>query len=74
MTRSRPPHGFPASEFELRLSRFQKIMREHRLDGVFVTTPQNFRYFTGFASQFWESPTRPWFAVLPASLLMPTDL
>jgi len=66
MTRALPPHGFPHSEFELRLSRFQAILREHRLDGVFVTTPQNFRYFSGFASQFWESPTRPWFAVLPA--------
>lgn len=66
MTPPLPPHGFPASEFEARLSRFQAIMREHQLDGVFVTTPQNFRYFTGFASQFWESPTRPWFAVLPA--------
>jgi len=66
MNRSLPAHGFPAAEFETRLSRFQAIMREHRLDGVFVTTPQNFRYFTGFASQFWESPTRPWFAVIPA--------
>lgn len=65
MNRSLPPHGFPTSEFETRLSLFQRIMREHRLDGVFVTTPQNFRYFTGFASQFWESPTRPWFAILP---------
>ncbi len=25
------------------------------------------RYFTGFDSQFWESPTRPWFVVVPLS-------
>lgn len=62
-----PPHGFPQTEFELRLSRFQSILREHRLDGAFVTTPQNVRYFTGFDSPFWESPTRPWFVVVPAN-------
>lgn len=41
-------------------------MRDHELDGVVVTTPANFRYFSGFDSQFWESPTRPWFIVVPA--------
>jgi len=61
-----PPHGFPSSEFELRTARAQAIMRSSQLDGIFVTTPQNVRYFTGFASQFWESPTRPWFVVVPA--------
>ena len=25
----------------------------------------NFRYFTGFDSYFWESPTRPWFLIIP---------
>jgi len=25
------------------------------------------RYFSGFDSQFWESPTRPWFIVVPAN-------
>ncbi|MFO1091340.1 MAG: Xaa-Pro peptidase family protein [Hyphomicrobiales bacterium] len=66
MNRTLPPHGFPHAEFEHRFTRFQAILREHRLDGVFITTPQNFRYFTGFATEFWESPTRPWFTVLPA--------
>ena len=66
MTLMLPPHGFPPAEFGIRLARFQALLREHRLDGAFVTTPQNFRYFTGFETQLWESPTRPWFAVLPA--------
>ena len=30
------------------------------------STPPNVRY-SGFDSQFWESPTRPWFIVVPAS-------
>jgi Xaa-Pro aminopeptidase len=41
-------------------------MREERLDALVLTTPPNVRYFTGFASQFWESPTRPWFVIVPA--------
>ncbi len=60
-----PQRGFSPQEFELRLLRAQKIMFKNRLDAIFVTTPANFRYFTGFDSQFWESPTRPWFLVIP---------
>jgi Xaa-Pro aminopeptidase len=41
-------------------------MRAQGLDTLVLTTPHNIRYVTGFASQFWESPTRPWFVVVPA--------
>ena len=30
-----------------------------------ITSPHNFRYFTGLDSYFWESPTRPWFLLIP---------
>ncbi|MBX0345257.1 Xaa-Pro peptidase family protein [Acetobacter sp. TBRC 12305] len=43
----------------------QSILQAEQLDAVFVTSPSNIRYFTGFDSQFWESPTRPWFVVVP---------
>ena len=66
MTADRPPHGFPRSEFETRLVRAQALMRAARLDGVLVTAPPNVRYFSGLDMQFWESPTRPWFLVVPA--------
>ena len=36
------------------------------LDAMVVTTEPEFRYFSGFHIQFWESPTRPWFLVVPA--------
>ncbi len=62
-----PGHGFPAAEFEHRASRAQEIMATHGFDALVVTTPPNFRYFSGFDSQFWESPTRPWFIVIPAA-------
>jgi len=57
--------AFEHKEFEHRLARAQQAMRAHGLDAIVVTSPHNFRYFTGFDSQFWESPTRPWFAIVP---------
>ena len=62
-----PQRGFSEKEFELRLLKAQKIMNAFKLDGILITTPQNIRYFTGYDSQFWESPTRPWFVVVPLS-------
>lgn len=62
-----PERGFVEEEFEQRLMRAHKIMKSYKLDGILITTPQNIRYFTGYDSQFWESPTRPWFVVVPAS-------
>ncbi|MEO0618681.1 MAG: Xaa-Pro peptidase family protein [Pseudomonadota bacterium] len=57
--------GFPTAEFETRLERAQSAMTRDGVDALVVTTPQNVRYFTGFASTFWESPTRPWFVIVP---------
>lgn len=62
-----PQRGFSPAEFQQRVDRAQRIMASHELDGIVLTTPHNIRYFTGFDSQFWESPTRPWFVVVPAS-------
>lgn len=64
--------AFTSYEFEERLSRIQAEMRAHQLDGLLVTSPPNFRYFSGFDSQFWESPTRPWFFLIPAEGLCTT--
>jgi len=57
--------GFERREFEARLARAQAAMTEDELDALVVTTAPNVRYFTGFNTQFWESPTRPWFVVVP---------
>lgn len=65
MTRPVPPRGFPNSEFEGRVEKAQARMLSDELDGIVLSTPQNFRYFSGFNSQFWESPTRPFFLVVP---------
>jgi Xaa-Pro aminopeptidase len=57
--------GFDRGEFEVRLARAQAAMTADELDALVVTTAPNVRYFTGFNTQFWESPTRPWFVVVP---------
>lgn len=59
--------GFERSEFETRTSRAQEMMHAHQLDAIFLTTEPNIRYFSGFFTQFWESPTRPWFLIVPAA-------
>ena len=35
------------------------------LDALWFTTEAEVRYFTGFRTLFWQSPTRPWFLVVP---------
>ena len=58
--------GFTQQEFEQRTIRAQQVMHDMKLDAMIFTTEPNVRYFTGFHSQFWHSPTRPWFVVVPA--------
>ena len=61
----KPQHGFDIKEFELRINKAHQMMYKNKLDALLITTPHNFRYFTGFDSYFWESPTRPWFLIIP---------
>ena len=58
-------YGFSNEEFEIRLQRAQELLYENKLDALLITIPSNLRYFTGIDTNFWESPTRPWFLVVP---------
>lgn len=60
-----PSRGFSDSELQQRTVVTQQRMRGERLDALLLTTEPEVRYYTGFLSQFWESPTRPWFLVVP---------
>lgn len=40
-------------------------MSESGLDAMFITTEENFHYYTGFSSVFWYSPTRPIYLIVP---------
>ena len=58
--------GFSTAEFERRTDAAQKIMASLGLGALLLTTEPEVRYFTGFDTVFWLSPTRPWFVVIPA--------
>ncbi|MDE1062449.1 MAG: Xaa-Pro peptidase family protein [Pseudomonadales bacterium] len=60
-----PQRQFMLAEFEQRMVRAQTMMRALKLDAVLLTTETNVRYFSGYFTQFWQSPTRPWFLILP---------
>ena len=59
--------GFPESEFQARLAKAQARMAQAGLGALLLTTEPDVRYFTGFLTRFWESPSRPWFLVVPAT-------
>lgn len=59
--------GFVHSEFEARTARAQSMMADAGLSALLLTTEPDVRYFTGYLTRFWESPTRPWFLIVPAS-------
>ncbi|WP_366653781.1 Xaa-Pro peptidase family protein [Fodinicurvata sp. EGI_FJ10296] len=67
MTGAAPPRGFPAGEYADRTARAQSLMAAAGLDAMLLTTEPEIRYFSGFLTQFWQSPTRPWFLILPAA-------
>ncbi|MEM9583017.1 MAG: Xaa-Pro peptidase family protein [Pseudomonadota bacterium] len=58
--------GFPVSEFEARVEKAQALMRRANMDALLFMTEREYTYFAGFQSNFWQSPTRPWFLVVPA--------
>lgn len=58
---------FPQAEYTARLARAQARMGAAGLDALLLTTEPEVRYFSGFLTRFWQSPTRPWFLVVPSS-------
>ena len=56
--------GFLEEEYKTRVLNLQKKMQIYNIDLTLITSPHNFRYFTGLDSYFWESPTRPWFLLI----------
>lgn len=59
--------GFDRSEFIARVAKAQSLMGTNGIDALLLTTEQNVRYFTGYLTRFWESPSRPWFLIVPQS-------
>ena len=57
---------FDRAEFLTRIKGVQARMATHDLAAILLTQEADIRYLTGYLTRFWESPTRPWFLVLPA--------
>eukprot|EP00966_Prymnesium_polylepis_P189397 4388181-Prymnesium_polylepis.1 len=57
--------GVPHDELATRLARAQELMEQHDLDAILLTTEPDFFYFSGLNSKFWNSPTRPFFLLVP---------
>ena len=62
-----PKRGFTVNEYENRLESIQKLMFEVKMDAILLTTQVDIEYYTGFKSQFFQSPTRPWYVLIPSS-------
>ena len=62
-----PKRGFEVSECENRLDNIQKLMHESRMDAILLTTQVDIEYYTGFKTQFFQSPTRPWYVLIPSN-------
>ncbi len=65
MERKAPPRGFPVAEFENRTAKAQRLMADAGMDALLFCTEPEVRYFSGFLTPFWQSPTRPWFLIIP---------
>ncbi len=63
---TQPERGFTIEEFRARVGRAQAAMAESGLAALLLTTEPEVRYFSGFLTRFWESPTRPWYLIVPA--------
>ena len=60
-----PQRGFSDEEFATRTKLVQARMAEQNLGGLLLMSEPDVRYFTGFHTLFWQSPTRPWFVFVP---------
>ena len=58
---------FLEAEFYQRTEKTQKLMYERGFDSILLCTEAEVRYYTGFRSLFWQSPTRPWFVIIHQS-------
>ncbi|MEL6978701.1 MAG: Xaa-Pro peptidase family protein [Pseudomonadota bacterium] len=58
--------AFTEEEHRRRVSALQTGMAREGFDGLLLSGAADIFYVTGFLTRFWESPTRPWFVVVPA--------
>ena len=57
---------FPREEYLARYARTQKLLKERRLDALFLTNRQNLRYFAGLRDGAWDAQHFYFLTLLPA--------
>ena len=58
---------FSEADYQDRTRKTQALMAESGVSVLLLTNEPDVRYFSGYLTRFWESPTRPWFLLVPAS-------
>ncbi|MBR9763166.1 MAG: aminopeptidase P family protein [Rhodobacteraceae bacterium] len=58
--------ALPETEYRDRLARIQTGLAAAGAGALLLSTDADLRYVAGFLTRFWESPTRPWFLLVPA--------
>jgi len=64
---SEPTRGFSVDEIKQRWASLQSLMQQDGIDVLMLNSEPDVRYVTGFLTPFWQSPTRTWTILLPAS-------
>lgn len=54
-------------EYVSRVHRAQDEMEKRQIDALFITSEDNFHYFTGFRSPVWVNLTRPRYCIVPSA-------
>lgn len=63
--RSMTELAFTTAEFHARIAGAQRLMTEGSLDAIVINSQKNVEYFSGFESDLWASPTRPFYVLIP---------
>lgn len=75
--RMKAPPSIATQEFKERVAKAQERMDAERLDALFITSEDNYRYFTGFQGPVWQNLTRPRYCIVPRVgdpiLIVPTS-
>lgn len=58
---------FPRTEYENRVERARRLMKQYAFDALLVTSEHNLRYFVGEISTTPHQTTRPRFLLIPSS-------
>ncbi len=62
-----PTRGFSADEIKQRWRLLQQQMQAEHIDIMMLNEEPHVRYVSGFLTPFWQSPTRTWTILLPAT-------